>query len=140
MATFENSGFALQLVHNMYGLVLNMRDNANGYKAQVAAGFSIEDQTVDGRLQPGIRSIMKSDATAYLTRIKWFSDAVAANQTGVSNALAALGLALSEASTLRTTFNGVANHTLAASLTTGAEINTEADYILATIPNWQRIY
>jgi hypothetical protein len=130
MATFENVGLALQLVANIHGLVRDMRDNANGYKAQVTAGRDIA----------GIAAVMVADANAYLTRIKWVTDAVTANQAGVNTALQALGLTLTEANQLKTLFNNTANHTAAAALTTGAQINTEADYILANIPNWQRLY
>jgi hypothetical protein len=140
MATFGNLGLALQLVHNIYGLVTNQRDNANGYKAQVLAGYPIEDQIVDGQLTPGISTVMRADADQYLMRIKWVSDAVVANQAGVSAALTALGLALSEANSLRTLFNSIANHTKSADLSTYAAINAEADYILANVPDWQRIY
>ena|SRR5687768_2867834 len=140
MATFENMNLAFQLVQNICGLVVNQRDNAAGYKAQVTAGYPIEDTIVDGQTRSGIKTIMKADADQYLARIKWVTDAVTANQTGVTNALQALGLTLSEANSLKTLFTNVANHTKAADLSTYAAINVEADYILANVPNWQRIY
>lgn len=130
MATFENVGLALQLVANIHGMVRDMRDNANGYKSQVSAGREVA----------GIATVMDADATAYLVRIKWVTDAVTANQAGVTAALQALGLALSEANSIKTLLSGVANHTIAASLDNGTKINAESDYILANVPNWQRLY
>ena len=133
MATFENVGLALQLVNNIHGLVANMRDNAGsqtGYKSQIAGGWSPET----------LATIMVEDANRYLERIKLVTDTVTANQAGVSAALQALALTLSEANSLKTLLSGVANHTKAADLSTAAAINAEADYILATVPNWQRIF
>ena len=130
MATFENVGLAFQLVNNVHGLVRDMRDNAAGYKLAVAGGKPVE----------AIATVMVADADQYLIRIQWVTAVVSRNQAGVVSALAALGLALSEASSLKATLTGVCNHTKAANLNTSTKINTESDYILATVPAFERIY
>lgn len=130
MATFENVGLAFQLVNNVHGLVRDMRDNAGGYKAALVAGKALAD----------VRTVMLADADLYLTRIQWVNDVVTRNLSGVTAALNALGLAISEANSLKTTLTSVCNHTKAAALATSQNITTEADYILANVPAFERIY
>lgn len=128
---FERCGLAEQLIRNVYGLVRDFRDNANAYKSQVTAGVLTAQQ---------IAGVMVADADRYLDRIQWITDAVVRNQALIADALGDFGLTLGQANTLKQTLMGVANHTKAASLTTGAEINTEADYILANVPNYERLW
>lgn len=128
--SFERCGFIEQLIRNVYGLIRDMRDNANGYKSRVIAGHPINV----------IAETMVADADQYLVRISWVTDAVVRNQTLVSNALNDMGLTLGQANALKNNLQDVANHTKAAALTTGPEINTEADYILANVPNYERLW
>lgn len=130
MATFEQVGLVTQTIANIYGLVNNMRDNAANYKDRVAAGQPIAS----------IRDMMVGDANQYVRRIQWITNVVTRNQALFTNALAVWGLTLAEANSLKTTLTNVCNHTLAASLTTGAEVNTEADFQLATVPNFERVF
>lgn len=130
MATFENVGLALQLVNNIHGLVRDMRDNANGYKAGIQAGKSAV----------GIAAVMIEDADQYLRRIQWVTDVVARNQAAVVSALSSLNLLMSEVDSLNTTLSTVSDHTKVATLSTDETITTEADYILATVPDFERIF
>ena len=131
MATIERIGLVLQLVHNTYNLMRNWRDNATDYKARAA---------VQGVNVGALAAIMVADADQFLARIASMTAAVTRNQTLVSNALTDLGLTLSALNTLKTTLEGVANHTKAASLTTTQAIIAEGDYILANVPNYERIW
>lgn len=126
----ERCGLFEQLIRNSYGLVRDMRDNANGYKAQVIAGRTAEQ----------IAPVMVADADRYLARVQWITDAVTRNQALVSDALGDLGLTLSQANTLKQTLTDAANHTKLATLTTTQQINTEADWILANVPNYERLW
>ena len=130
MATFENIGLCFQLVNNVYGLVNNMRDNANSYKQQVQLG----------RPLAGIASIMVSDANLYLIRIQKITDLATRNMTAFTDALQALGLTVAAANSLKNTLTTVANHTISATLVSDTDINTESDFILANVPNLERIF
>lgn len=131
MATFEQVGLCLQLIGNIYGLINNMRDNAAGYKRQVTAGNLTAAQ---------IATIMQGDANQYVKRINWITDLATRNLTLLTNALAALGLTVADANSLKTTLTDVCNHTLAASLNNNTQINTEADYQLANLPTFERLW
>lgn len=131
MATFENVGLALQLVDNAHNLVRNMRDNANGYKRAVLGGVHTLEQ---------IKEVMLKDAGQYLFRLQWMTDVVARNSAGVSAALGALNLTMAEAGSLKNTLVAVAEHTTAATLNSANQINAESDYILANVPNFERIF
>lgn len=130
MATFEQVGICFQFVNNVFGLVRNMRDNATGYKSQITAGANAVS----------VGNVMKADAAEYNRRIDWMTQAFARNQTLMTNALNALGITLAEANSLKTTLKSVADHTIAATLTTGAQVNTESDYILANTPSFERLW
>ena len=130
MANFERIGLVFQVIQNVHGLMRNMRDNANGYKAQVIAGRPINQ----------IAAVMVADAQQYVIRIGWVTALATRNLTLLTNALTDLGLTITEANSLKATLLTAANHTIAASLTTGTEINTEADAILAAVPNMERIF
>lgn len=131
MATFESVGVVFQIVGNIYGLVNNMRDNAAAYKTQAAA---------PGANLVTIASVMRADANLYLERIGWISSLATRNLTVFTNALAIFGMVPSDATSLRTTLTNVCNHTIAATLNTQANINTEADYILANTPTFERLW
>ena len=130
MATFESVGLALQLVNNFHGLVRDMRDNTHGYKAAIEAGHGLAE----------IRAAMLADADQYLIRVEWVANIVSRNLGGVTAALSALGLAISEANSLKNTLAKVSSHTKAAALHTNADIHSEAAYILATVPDFERIF
>ena len=129
MATFEQLGLVNQVLGNVYGLVNNMRDNATGYKAQSA--------TAD---IPTLAATMRADANLYVTRIGWVTALAQRNATLFQSALTALGLTLAEATSLKSTLLNVANHTIAATLNTAADVNAEADFILANVPTFERLW
>lgn len=129
---WELLGISDQLLQNVFGLVRNMRDNAQGYKAQVTAGQPLA----------GIASVMVQDADRYLARLQWITDLATRNLTKFDDALALKGLTRTGAdgaTALRDALIAVANHTKGALLTTGAQINAEADFILANVPNFDRL-
>lgn len=130
MASFEEAGLCDQILTNCFGLVNNMRDNANAYKSAVTAGKPIN----------GIANVMKSDSVQYLKRMQWITDLATRNLVLFDAALATRNLTRTAALALRTTLQNVANHTGAASLTSANEINTEADFILANVPNFERLW
>ena len=127
MATFEQIGLVFQVIRNIYGLVNNMRDNANSYK-------------IDTRGVVYVGDIMKQDANEYIRRMGWITSLATRNQTLLSNALSVLGLTLANANNLKTTLLDVANHTKLANLSDQTKINIEADYILANVPNYERVW
>lgn len=130
--TLERGGLAEQIVTNLYGLIRNMRDNATDYKARVAAGRPVA----------GIVAVMVSDANAYLVRIAWITSLFDRNPALASSALGDRGFTTAQATALRDTLATAANHTITASpaLLTGALINVEADWVLANIPNYERLW
>jgi len=129
MATFEQIGLVFQIIHNIYGLVANMRDNADGYKTQLAT-----------RPVADIAAVMVADAMQYKRRVQWITDLAARNLALFDASLGALNLTRADAISLRDTLLGVTNHTQAANLTSSTEITTEADYILATVPSFERLW
>lgn len=128
--TFERLGLVDQILSNVYGLIRNMRDNATGYKAQVTANVALAT----------IAAVMVADANQYLLRIQWITDAFARSSVLMNAALGDMGLTTAQAVALRDTLQSVANHTKSATLTTGAQVNTEADFILANVPNYERLW
>jgi hypothetical protein len=128
--TFERVGLVEQFVRNVYQLVKNMRENAQGYKDRIAAG-----QTA-----ASVATVMVADAGQYLIRLGWLTDLFTNAPTLAGRCLGDLGLLTSQATSLRDTLQGVAEHTQTATLTTGAEVNAEADYILANVPNYAKLW
>lgn len=136
--TFEVAGVGKQLLDNAYGLVNNMRDNANGYIAQanmVAAGTAPAGMTYQS-----IGATMQADAQLYLTRIGWMVTFAQNNPTTYQNALTQYGIAASEATGLKNTLQGVCNHTLAATLVDQASITAEANFQLSNVPTFGRLW
>lgn len=127
MATFEQIGLVFQVLQNIHGLLRDMHDNANGYLTA-----TITPQQV--------AQIMVADAQQYLLRIQMLVNLAARNLALLTSALTAIGLTIAEANSLKTTLQGVANHTIAASLATSAQISTEANYILANVPVVERLW
>jgi hypothetical protein len=62
------------------------------------------------------------------------------NAANFSAALALFSVTVSDAQALQTTLTNVCNHTLAASLTDDPSIITEANFILANVPTFARIF
>jgi hypothetical protein len=132
MASFESIGVVFQIIQNIYGLVNNMRDNASGYKAQLLPPFN--------RTPAQVAPIMVADAQQYLLRMAMITTLATNNLTLFTAALAIFGLVPADANTLKATLTTVANHTIAATLNNATQINTEADFILANVPNFGRIF
>lgn len=128
--TFERLGLAEQFTRNIYQLTGNWRANATGYKSQIAGGKPAAE----------VAATMLADAAQYLIRLGWITSAVQSNQTLCTRVFADYGVALSSVTALRDSLVAIAEHTQAASLTTGAEINTESDYILANVPDYLRLW
>lgn len=130
MATFAEVGLCDQLVANVFGLVRNWRDNASGYKAALVAGTPAEK----------VAAIVLGDAGEYARRLKWMADLVIRSNKSLDDALATRSLTRQELDGLMATLNGLAAHSQAATLKTFEDIDAEADYVLATAPNFERIW
>ncbi len=128
--SFERMGLADQLTFNAYGITRNIRDNANGYKAKVMAGVSVS----------AIAAEMVANAGQYIIRMGWFTTAVSNNLAAVTATLGDYGVALAGLAAFRDNIIAVSEHTQAATLTTGNQIDTEADYILANVPSYARLW
>jgi hypothetical protein len=131
---FENieaSYIGDQLKDNVGRMVTNMRDNAQGYKSDLASGRLTVAQ---------LRAIMVADADEFLRRIQLVVDLAQRNPTKYQAALTSNGWPSQEVNDLRTTLVGVCNHTKAASLNNANQINTEADFILANVPLFERTF
>jgi hypothetical protein len=128
--TFERLGLAEQIIRNAYGLTRDMRDNANGYKAAVTAGQPVN----------AIAAVMVADAGQYLNRLGWFTSLASQNLTLLTRTLADYATAPAVLASFRDNLISVAEHTQEASLATGGEINTEADFILANVPDYERLW
>lgn len=126
MATFEQIGVVFQIVQNLYGLVADMRDNAQSYIGKAS--------------DSNIAAIMAADANQYVRRINWMTDLGTRNLPVLTAALAIFGQTPSAANTFAQNLLAVANHTKAASLQSAADVTTEANYILANVPNYERLW
>jgi hypothetical protein len=129
--TFERLGLAEQIIRNAFQLTHNMRSNANAYKAQVTAGV-IPIAT--------IAQTMVADAGQYLIRLAWFTSLAAADLPLLTQVLGDYNLTLSNLASFRDNLITVAEHTEEATLTTGQQINTEADFVLANVPNFRSLW
>lgn len=128
--TFERLGLAEQIIRNAFQLAGNMRDNANAYKAAVVAETPIEQ----------ISSVMLADAGQYLIRLGWFTSLANSDLPLLSQVMGDYGLTPSALQSFRDNMVAVSQHIQAAALTTGEQINTEADYVLANVPNFKRLW
>jgi hypothetical protein len=130
MATLEEFGVLLQLQDQSFRLVRNLRANAADYIVQANAGTN----------PVALGATMKGDADRFLERLATVTAVVSRNQTAVQNALAIIGVTLAQANTLKTTLINECNHVKAATLTTAAQCITEANHILATVPNYEGLF
>ncbi len=128
--SIEASFIGDQLKANVGRMTTNMRDNATGYKSAIALG----------RDAASIGVIMKADANLFLARMQTVVDLATRNNTKYQAALTSNGWPAAEVNSLRTTLGAVCDHVIAATLTTGAQVNTEADLILANVPVFERIF
>lgn len=126
MATFEQLGVMNQVINNLYGLINDMRDNAQGYITNAA--------------NPGIPAIMVADANQYIRRLNWLVNLGQRNLTMLTNALAIFGFTVNQANNLVNSLLAVANHTVAAAPQNSDQVTTEANYILANVPNYERLW
>jgi hypothetical protein len=129
--SIEASYIGQQLKDNIGRMVSNMRDNATQYKSDVASARLTVAQ---------VAVIMVADADEFLRRIQLIVDLATRNNTKYQAALTSNGWPGSEVNSLRTTLVGSCDHVKAASLTTQAEIEAEADAILATVPIFERTF
>ncbi len=128
--SIEASYIGDQLKANVGRMVSNMRDNADGYKAAITQG---KDPTATG-------VIMKADANLFLVRMQMVVDLATRNNTKYQAALTSNGWLAADVNSLRTTLAGVCNHTIAATLNNGTQVNNEADFILANVPIFERMF
>lgn len=97
-------------------------------------------EKIVGLLLPEIAKNMVDDANEFLRRIKFVSDLAARNPTKFSAAVISNGWTVADLNNLRTVLVGSCNHTKVVQLTTTAQINTEADAILTTVPDFERSF
>lgn len=131
---FENieaSYIGDQLKLNMGRIVSNMRDNAEGYKSTVS-----KDQAD----APKIAEIMGQDANAFLLRIKLVTDFAARSNIKYQTVLSAIGWTSIEVTDLQNLLFSVCNHIIAAALKSADDIITESDFILTTLPTFERTF
>lgn len=127
----EASYIGQQLKDDIGRMVSNMRDNATGYKADGQSGRLAAEE---------LAAIMTADANGFLLRIQRMVNLAQRNNAKYQAALASNGWTAQEATDLRSVLVGVCNHTKAAPLTTVAEIEAECDYILTTVPVFERVF
>lgn len=128
--TFERLGLADQIIANAFGLTRNMRDNAVGYKAAIVAGQTAEQ----------VASVMVADAVQYIRRLGWFTSLAGDNLPLLTQVLGDYGIVPANLQSFRDSLIAVAEHTEAATLTNAQQVNDEADYILANVPNFTRLW
>ena len=131
MATLEQFGVLIQLMHQSYRLARNVRANAVAYDTRAQIGG------ID-HIALGVE--MKGDAQLFLNRLDQVTQAVQRNSTLVSNALGIIGVTLGQANTLKTTLTTAANHVLSATLTNESEITAEAAWLLANTPDYDGLF
>jgi hypothetical protein len=129
-AAIEATYIGDQLKADVGRMVNNYRDNASGYKQALVAGRGVAE----------VASVMAQDADAFLARLNRMRDLATRNSAKFAAAVQANGWTVTDVNALGQTLRNVANHTKAASLTTAAEINAEADFILSNVPNFERVF
>lgn len=125
MAALENFMLMLQTAQNLQGLRKDMRGNAVAYKAQVTAGRPIAD----------IAAVMNGDADQYLIRLGWMDRflIVGAPRTKLLAGLSVIGATGQEMLDYYNEMKTASQNLRAAAKTTGAEINTASDAVLAAV-------
>jgi hypothetical protein len=129
-ASFERDELMNQVLLNLARMPANYRDNAAGYKTQVNAN----------RPAAEIAAVMVADANAFLSRLALITDLATRNLPLLTASLEERGYTLVQATGLRDTLVAAANHVKAATLTTGQQITTEADWLLANVPAYERLW
>ena len=132
MATFEDAILMEQILHHVRNSVLTWRTEAAAYKAALLSPFSHSVQTVAAR--------MVGDANEHERLLTRITDLATRNLAKLDAALAVYSITRTTANALKNSLLAVADHVRAASLTTAQEINAEADFILANIPNYERLF
>lgn len=130
MATFQEFIIARQLEQYIRNGIITWRREAANYKTRAAlpgANFTTIGQT------------MKDDATQHENLMLRITALAQRNLTVFDAALATLGITRAAAVALRDLIIATADHVQAATLTTQAQINTEADFILAQLPGYDSI-
>lgn len=122
MPTIEQFGVLCQINDQIFRLARNMRTNASQYIG--AANANVDPVAI------GIG--MKTDASEFLRRLQQLTDIAVRNQTLVQNALGIIGVTLAQANTVKNNLAAVANHVLAATLTTKQQCIDESNAILTS--------
>lgn len=132
MANFEAVQMVLHTIQNMEGLRKDSRRNAVGYKADVGGRLTVL-QTAE---------IMKGDAAEYLKRLRWQKNIIdtPAKKTKLLNGLAVFGITEAEATSAYLEMKASADTTIAATLTTQAEIEARSDAILTEVTEHDTVW
>lgn len=126
----ESPGLWDQLKSECYRLANNYRDNATAYKAKITAGVPAATVAAE----------MVADANAFEVRIAKVTNLVTNNLAAVQNALRYGGWTLTVLTSTRDTLQAACDHVQAATLTTGAQVNTESDWLLANVPTYPKMW
>ncbi len=130
MATFEEFIIARQLEQYVRNGTVTWRREAANYKTRAA---------LPGANFATIGTRMKEDATQHENLMLRITALAQRNLTLFDAALATLGITRAAAVTLRDLIISTADHVQAATLTTKAQIDTEADSILSSLPGYDSI-
>ena len=128
MATLIELNLAFQTINNLAGLQRDMVQNANTHKGQLAAGGSV----------PVLIQAAQDCAAAYQRRLGWVTAITgdSAKLTLLTNGILALGGTVTNANASVTTLLNAAQ-ALASALataTTGADVTTACNALLAAVP------
>lgn len=130
MATFEEFIIAEQLKQYIRNGVINWRQEAANYKVRAALG---------GANFVAIGQIMKEDAAQHENLMLRITALASRNLAMLDAALMTMGITRAAAIVLRDLIIATADHVQAATLTTQAQINTESDFILASLPAYDSV-
>lgn len=132
MAGFETVMMALQTMQNLENLRRNLRDNAQAYKAYLAAGRPV----------PQIAAVMQGDALEYLRRLKWQKDIAdtPARRAKLLDGLAAWGISEAEATAFYSELRQASVAQRDAVIVTGADVTATADAVLASVSTHDQVF
>lgn len=122
MNTIEQAGYVQHLLNNLYGMVLNLRDNAKNYQSRKALP---------------IKGEILADATQFHRRLDWI---LLNDRAALQEACLARGIDVDEVLNLANSLRAVVNNIQAATLDTPADVDTAAAAILSTVPDFKRPY
>lgn len=129
--SIEAAALGQQIQTLLGNLVHNSIDSANAYNSAALAAVQTPAQ---------LAAVMIADAGNRKTLLGKVSSLSGSNSAAFNAALSAVGIAPADLTALIAALGPVFDHTLAATLSTYTEIQTEAAYILAHVPNFARLW